>query len=110
MIDTLETASSFGLAVVPRASKAMKTRVDFDAYRADIVRVVDAWIPLTFAANSMNRGMGLPDLYPFVLSPPAIAKLGFVHRCIHGGRQTESRGIRAMIADLRRRAAMRAWS
>jgi hypothetical protein len=26
--------------------------------------------------------MGSPDLYPFVLSPPAIAKLDFVHRLI----------------------------
>jgi hypothetical protein len=27
--------------------------------------------------------MGLSDLYPFVLSPPAIDKLGFVHELVH---------------------------
>jgi len=29
-----------------------------------------------------NRGMGLPDLYPFVLSAPAIQKLHFVHEVL----------------------------
>jgi hypothetical protein len=32
--------------------------------------------------NNLNRGMGLADAYPFVLSAPAIEKLGFVHRTI----------------------------
>lgn len=107
MVDTLETAGSFGLAVVPKASKGLSARVDFDVHRADIARLIDAWIPLTFAANSMNRSMGLPDLYPFVLSAPAIAKLTFVHSCIRAGQQTESdrRGIRAVMAGLRRRVA-----
>jgi hypothetical protein len=106
MVDTLETAGSFGLAVVPKASKGLAARIDFDAHRADMTKLIAAWIPLTFAANSMNRSMGLPDLYPFVLSPPAIAKLTFVHACILGGRQTDSNsGIRAIIADLRRRVA-----
>jgi hypothetical protein len=107
MVDTLETAGSFGLAVVPKTSKGLTARIDFDVHRADMARLIDAWIPLTFAANSMNRSMGLPDLYPFVLSAPAIAKLTFVHACIRAGRQTESDrgGIRAVMAGLRRRVA-----
>ncbi len=107
MVDTLETAGSFGLAVVPKASKGLKARTDFDAHRADMARLVDAWIPLTFAANSMNRSMGLPDLYPFVLSKAAITKLTFVHACIHATRQAESDkgGMRAILAGLRRRVA-----
>ena len=28
--------------------------------------------------------MGLPDAYPFVLSPPAIEKLRFVHEVVSG--------------------------
>jgi hypothetical protein len=72
-------------------------------------RLIEAWIPLTFAANSMNRSMGLPDLYPFVLSAAAIAKLTFIHACIHAQAawQTEAdSGIRAMTAGLRRRSAI----
>ena len=41
-----------------------------------------AWIPLTVALNSMNRSMGMPDCYPFVLTDTAIAKLRFVHEII----------------------------
>jgi hypothetical protein len=57
----------------------------------------------------MNRSMGLPDLYPFVLSPPVIAKLAFVHTRIHGqaGRQpTANSCLRAVIAGLRRRTGI----
>jgi len=31
----------------------------------------------------MNRSMGVPDLYPFVLSPSVVVKLSFIHACIH---------------------------
>jgi hypothetical protein len=109
MVDTLETAGSFGLAVAPKPSKALKARIDFDAYRADMKRLIEAWIPLTFAANSMNRSMGLPDLYPFVLSTAAIAKLAFIHACIHAEAKWQAKansGIRAIIAGLRRRTAI----
>lgn len=44
--------------------------------------VIDHWIPLTYAINSLNRSMGQQDLYPFVLSQPAIDKLAYVHRVI----------------------------
>ncbi len=107
MVDTLETAGSFGLVVAPKASKALAANIDFDPCKAETERLVEAWIPLTFAANSMNRSMGLPDLYPFMLSPPVIAKLAFIRDVIHtpSGRHTQSTsGIRAMIAGLRRRA------
>ena len=45
--------------------------------------IIDAWLPLTFAVNSLNRAMGNQDLYPFVLSPTVIGKLGFVHEVVH---------------------------
>ena len=31
--------------------------------------------------------MGLPDLYPFVLTPAVVAKLTFVHDCIRRAAQ-----------------------
>ena len=82
MVDTLDTAASFGLALDPQvtARDADSAGIAFDPYRApDCRSLVDAWLPLTVALNSLNRSMGQPDLYPFVLSAPAIAKLGFVH-------------------------------
>ncbi len=35
--------------------------------------------------------MGLGDLYPFILSTPAIAKLAFIHDVVHRPRQQVSR-------------------
>lgn len=84
MVDTLETARSYGLAlrpapvggaqVVPVAARALH----FD----DFDDLVTAWFSLSIAMNSLNRSMGQPDLYPFVLPTEAIEKLRFVHEVI----------------------------
>jgi hypothetical protein len=108
MVDTLETAHAFALTVRPKVSQGsdFATKIDFDAYRADMDRIVEAWLPLTFAVNSINRSMGLPDLYPFVLGPSAIAKLTFVHDRIRAQREriaTPTSALPAMVAGLRQR-------
>ena len=50
--------------------------------------ILGRWLVLSEASNSINRCMGLPDLYPFVISPAAEGKLAFVHELIaaKGGR------------------------
>jgi len=48
--------------------------------------LVNAWLPIEFATNSLNRSMGQMDLYPFVLSPKVIEKLGFMHQLAHARR------------------------
>ncbi len=85
MVDSLETAYGFGLAVTPKAKDRpdLEATPDFDPYRErDFQRMIDAWLPLTYAVNSLNRSMGQPDLYPFVLPPPAVDKLRFVHELV----------------------------
>jgi hypothetical protein len=57
---------------------AAQPQAGFDA-------LIDTWFPLTYALNALNRGMGLPDLYPFVLSEPVIEKLRFVHEVFVAG-------------------------
>ncbi|HEX4272736.1 MAG TPA: putative zinc-binding peptidase [Rhizomicrobium sp.] len=85
IVDTLETAGAFGLKVRPRAAKGvLAAAIDFDPYAArDMSQLIDAWLPIEFATNSLNRSMGQIDLYPFVLSAKAIEKLGFVHALTH---------------------------
>lgn len=86
IVDALETAAAFGLRIRPVAGDdlSLATRIDFDPHHAaTIERLIEAWLPLAFAVNSLNRSLGQPDLYPFVLSPQVIAKLGFVHGLIH---------------------------
>ncbi|MBV9548501.1 MAG: putative zinc-binding peptidase [Alphaproteobacteria bacterium] len=81
IVDTLETAAAFGLKVRPRLARGhIAATIDFDPYdsrRFD--QIIEAWLPVEFATNSMNRSMGLSDLYPFLLSEKVIEKLGFVH-------------------------------
>jgi len=109
MVDTLETANAFGLRVRPQLTMGadLATAVDFDPYNAAMDRIIDSWLPLTFAVNSINRSMGLSDLYPFVLAASAIVKLAFVHERIRaaGGRVKPDRGqgaLRAVVAGLKR--------
>jgi hypothetical protein len=108
MVDTLETAAAFGVSMRPRLSKSadVVTKLDFDSHHAEMDRIIEAWLPLTFAVNSINRSMGLPDLYPFVLAPAVIVKLTFVHdriRAQSGGRNAPGRAMRAMVAGLKQK-------
>jgi hypothetical protein len=84
IVDTLETARVYGLALRPKAASGAPLpdmtarRLDFD----DFDDLIAAWFSLTNALNSLNRSMGQSDLYPFVLSQPAIAKLRFIHEIV----------------------------
>ncbi|WP_425405746.1 zinc-binding metallopeptidase family protein [Hwanghaeella sp.] len=91
IVDTLETAAAFGIKLQPGPgpSQATDVQVGFDPYRQrDFDPLIGAWLPLTYAVNSMNRSMGQPDLYPFVLAPPVIDKLRFVHNLINAAEET----------------------
>ncbi|MBB5020727.1 hypothetical protein HNR37_000030 [Desulfurispira natronophila] len=85
IIDTLETAYHFGLKVRPRvgSDESMVAEHDFNPYwEDDFQLIIEHWLPLTFALNSLNRSMGHDHSYPFVLSQAAIEKLEFVHRVV----------------------------
>jgi hypothetical protein len=87
IVDTLETAQSFGVQIQPRPWRMTEqtAAVDFDPHAAaNIGQLIEAWLPLSFAVNSLNRSMGQPDFYPFVLSAGAILKLGYIHALVHG--------------------------
>ena len=86
MVDGLETVRAVGINVRPaiKNPEPLTAEVEFQPYAAASAQdLVDVWVPLTVAINSVNRSMGQPDLYPFVLSQPVIDKLQFVHEIIH---------------------------
>jgi hypothetical protein len=89
LVDTLETAYSFGLTLDPKYkvdAESISTMISEDAYSCfDFSRLLKQWIPLSLALNSLNRSMGLPDSYPFVISASVGKKLAFVHEVIHKG-------------------------
>jgi hypothetical protein len=85
MVDGLETAMVYGISpeieFLPGAGP--KPGPHFDPYKATSIRPVTAsWIPLTVAINALNRSLGQPDFYPFVLTGKVITKIDFVLRLI----------------------------
>ena len=93
IVDTLEMARAFGIYVNPPIARSgeLEAAVDFQPYRApDVATLVDTWLPLSNALNSLNRTMGQPDIYPFILSPAVIKKLGAIHDLVHGDRLSTS--------------------
>lgn len=89
MTDTLETAAVCGLSLKPDRpdEPAMEKQPTKPASQQRFDEIIRNWFPLTYVLNSLNRGMGLNDAYPFVLPPPTIEKLRFVHEviCQSGG-------------------------
>ncbi|MEQ1729598.1 MAG: putative zinc-binding metallopeptidase, partial [Vicinamibacterales bacterium] len=83
IVDTLDTAAACGLSLRP-------ARLDEPALPAPLAaggeatfdHLIDSWFPVTYAMNNLNRGLGLADAYPFVLAPPAVSKLRFIHETI----------------------------
>jgi hypothetical protein len=84
MNDTLETAIGCGLSLRPRRvdeptlNSAWKMHGRPDSFD----QMIESWFALTYVLNSLNRGMGMPDGYPYVLSSPAIDKLRFIHETV----------------------------
>lgn len=116
IVDTIETASTFELHVRPRLRHGSEapTVIDFDPYdTSDMDRLIEAWLPLTYAVNSLSSSMGQPALYPFKLTPAVIAKLAFVHERIYAARvgvvptpdEAEADILRAVIMGLRQKVA-----
>ncbi len=90
MVDALETANSY--AVAPRISSGRLMDTFWpqplrDPYSAPSAKkLIDSWIPLSLAINDLNRSMGHRDFYPFIISPPVIQKLEFIHTIIHSAK------------------------
>jgi hypothetical protein len=89
MTDTLQTAYSYGMSVAgpdlnlstARSSSVATTpKPDYP----DFDGLIAAWLSMTYALNAVSRSMGKDDLYPFVLRPAVLAKLGFVHALVRG--------------------------
>lgn len=85
MVSSVDTAQAEGME--PRASGLIFGAAwPFKAYDVHREETFDAlmerWIPLSIALNNMSRGMGHNDFYPFVIPPPALERLAFVHRAI----------------------------
>ncbi|MGY5351294.1 zinc-binding metallopeptidase family protein [Wenyingzhuangia sp. IMCC45533] len=85
MMDTLETAHSFDVSFQQKFN-ALGKQVTYqcpDPYATKkINKIFEASVSLTCMANSLNRSMGLPDIYPFVIPQAVYHKLKFIHNLL----------------------------
>jgi hypothetical protein len=85
MIDTLDTAFSCGMSLRPVKPGEPELVIKKPPLKtASFEDILSDWFALTYALNSLNRSIGMPDAYPFMLSTPVIDKLRFVHDVVHG--------------------------
>lgn len=83
MLDTLETAAAYELAVKSPSTKGKNRRTKSSmSHRENFDKLFEMWYSLTFALNGLSRSMGMPDTYPFVISPSVKEKLRLVHDII----------------------------
>ncbi|MBX9624547.1 MAG: putative zinc-binding peptidase [Gemmataceae bacterium] len=89
LVDALETAAACGVRLRPLRPGDPTLRAIPDPLGDEpepFADLIESWFPLTYLLNNLNRGLGLPDGYPFVLTPPAVEKLRFVHETVNAAR------------------------
>ncbi|WP_111309826.1 zinc-binding metallopeptidase family protein [Confluentibacter sediminis] len=85
LMDTLETAHSLGMEFSPEEQHIQKLVVDKcpNPYSTkNFQDIFNASVALTCSVNSLNRSMGLPDIYPFVVPDKVVEKLTFIHNLL----------------------------
>jgi hypothetical protein len=103
IVDVLDTATSYGVALLPNAPNAPTLTDQTPVRDASFENLIKRWFPLTYALNSLNRSLGMPDGYPFTLAAPVVEKLGLVHQVIassgaKGAAKGKARGRRKVGA------------
>jgi hypothetical protein len=70
--DAVQTAVAYGLSVLrPVWSAPAEVPLETQA-------MIDAFLPIAYAVNELNRSLGQDDLYPFVLAPRVRQKLELI--------------------------------
>ncbi len=81
MIDALETARAWGLTVNFKKVDAFDVTMQHNNLLT-FEEMRTQWVQLSTALNSLNRSMGMADVYPFVWSETVIEKLRFIQEFI----------------------------
>ncbi len=91
IVDVLDTSTSYGVALLPVNPGGPTLTDQTPVEDASFENLMKRWFPLTYALNSLNRSLGMPDGYPFTLAAPVVEKLRLVHRIIEasGGKAYE---------------------
>lgn len=80
LTDLLDCAAAAGLALPEGPAPG------YDAYaEADTEALITLAVAVSIAVNHVNRGLDLPDLYPFVLAQGVREKMAFAHGHLRRG-------------------------
>lgn len=88
ILDALEMATACGMRLLPpRADEPSLLQAalpagDCGEETQSFDAMISHWFALSYVLNNLNRGLGLADAYPFVLSQAVINKLKFVHETV----------------------------
>ena len=118
LTDTLQTAAACGLSIRPRRTHEpvlQEVPVHAGSVEASFDQLIESWFPVTYILNNLNRGLGLPDGYPFVLTDVSIGKLRFVHDTIASATRFQRWGRKSQPSHTARqidqvKALARSWS
>ena len=80
----LETVGAGDLPRTDTGGHLQAAPADPDPVPEPFEKILARWLVLSEASNSINRCMGLPDLYPFVISEVTARKLAFVNDLLTG--------------------------
>ncbi|QEH33096.1 hypothetical protein OJF2_15930 [Aquisphaera giovannonii] len=94
MTATMDTAIRSGVSLQPGSPgeptwKPKAAGAGYQDFSFD--ELMEGWFAVTYTMNNLNRCMGLPDAYPFVLATPVLDKLRFVHRVVRLSAETARR-------------------
>ncbi len=93
IFDTLDTAHACGVKLRPESPNEPVLELKTHPLQTRSWNQISAdWFALSYLLNSLNRSIGMPDAYPFALSPTVQKKLQFVHDLVraHAPRQPEA--------------------
>lgn len=81
--DALDTAAAWGVKLTSERVQPTLQSPIVDIDEAEFSdRLIKEWLPLSQYLNSACRSLGEADAYPFILPPPVVDKLVFVHRLL----------------------------
>ena len=76
IVATMDTALDLGFG------EARSVKIADPYHTDDFDALIRAFLPITEKVNEINRSMGQPDMYPFVLSDEVKGKLHFIHMIV----------------------------
>ncbi len=82
IVDAVQTAAAWGLRLDGVAATAAPQAPVVDAAAPLHDLVIAQWLPVARFLNAMNRSLGHPDSYPFLLPPAVLDKMSTVQRLL----------------------------